>query len=322
MRCKGLKDKCGKEASVYLRFIKRAFCKEHFIEFELKRLRRTIRRFNMIKATQDKIIVALSGGKDSSALLDMLISYYNLVEKAEYRPEIEALHINLGITENNYSQKCLDSIIKLTNSLNVKLHVINLKDKYGFGINDLKSNPNFKNRKICALCGTIKRYLLNKIGIELGGTKVATGHLLDDEVSNLLKNLIFGSKDLLLKMSAYLKSDENTNLLSRIKPLYEISEFETSNYVKLKNIPFISEKCPNASENSFKMKRVSDVLEDKFPNSRYLLMRNFIKYYQPALMLDAKFRSSATSKCKKCGQPTSIDICSFCRIVESFHSKN
>ena len=80
MRCKGLKSKCGVEATVYLRYSGLKLCDEHFIEYELNRMTRTIKRYNMIKATRDKIIIALSGGKDSTALLDMLVGIYNQTE--------------------------------------------------------------------------------------------------------------------------------------------------------------------------------------------------------------------------------------------------
>ncbi|MHA1229857.1 MAG: ATP-binding protein [Candidatus Helarchaeota archaeon] len=320
MKCKGFKSYCGKEVIVYLNYIKRGFCKEHFIEFELKRMARTIKRYNMIKATKDKIMVALSGGKDSTALLDMLVSYYNMVDKVEYRPKIEAIHINLGIDANSYSEKCLNSTTKLCDMLGVPLHIIDLKKEYGFKISDFSQNKKFINRKPCSLCGVVKRYILNKFPRDLGATKIATGHLLDDEVSTLMKNLIYGPVENLIRMSPKLESIKELNLLSRIKPLYEISEFETSNYVKLKNLPYVSDKCPNAITKTMKMKETLEHLEKNFPNSRYFLLRNFNKYYQPAIKSMYSVEIKSTTKCRNCGQPTSIDLCSFCRILEKFNS--
>ncbi|MHA1310191.1 MAG: TIGR00269 family protein [Candidatus Helarchaeota archaeon] len=314
-RCKGLKSTCGKEATVYLGYIRRGFCDEHFIIYEIKRMSRTIKRYNMIKATKDTIFVALSGGKDSSALLDMLISYYNQIEE-KYRPKIEGIHINLGIDINSFSDKSQNIVKKLCKRLNVPLHIIDLKKIYGHNLLEIKKSNQLRSKKICSICGTIKRYLLNKYSMELGATKIATGHLLDDEVALLMKNLIFGSIESLTRMSANLETIKEYNLLAKIKPLYEISEYETLNYVQIKNLPYISEKCPFTNLKSKRMKNVMLDLEKEYPNARYSLLRNFNKYYRTIFKTQNNLDTKTISKCKKCGQPTTMKICSFCRIME------
>ena len=316
MRCKGL---CGKPATVHLKYTKLNLCDNHFIEFELNRMVRTIRRFKLISASRDKIIVALSGGKDSAALLDMLVTHYNRIE-LKYRPKIEALHLDLGIQDNSYSKKSHEKAEYLCKLLEIPFHYIDLKKEYDFTLSEIRKDHPDKLRKICSVCGLIKRYILNRISWELGGTKVATGQLSDDEVSNLMKNLLYNPNELLIRMSAYLESKNDFKMVSRIKPLYEITEFETSQYVKIKNLPYILDKCPYSPKKSMKMKDVMNYLESKFPNSRYNLMRNFIKYYQPAFKTSIEFKETNIDKCKKCGFPTTIEICSFCRLLEKIRS--
>ncbi|MHA1378181.1 MAG: TIGR00269 family protein [Candidatus Helarchaeota archaeon] len=300
MKCKICKD----TANIYLKYCGLKLCKIHFIEYLQKRVKRSIKRYNMVRKN-DIIAVALSGGKDSQALVHILRNLY---------PEpvsLIGLHIDLGI--DSYSQESLKHVKNICKELEVPLHIISIKEEFNFTIDEITKNRRIK-RPICANCGLIKRYVLNFFARKLNTDILATGHVLDDEVTVLLSNLVNNNMTQLKRGGPYLPSTDPT-IIARIKPLYEISEYETSLYVYYNNISCVEIQCPydvNATISSFK--EVTNKMEEIQPGSRYSLLRSYIKNYRNAFQNYKAEEVQELTHCSICGGPTTRDICAFCSL--------
>ena len=129
-----------------------------------------------------KILVALSGGKDSAATVFLLKRFgYN----------VEGLYVDLCV--GDYSKNCLKKIEKLCDNLGIKLHVYNLEKEQGHSMYDVWKKTKKQNLNNCAACGVMKKWVLNRKARELKFDFIATGHNLDDEVETFLINLLKGS---------------------------------------------------------------------------------------------------------------------------------
>jgi len=161
-------------AEVHIPYAKLSLCPKCFLDFYVRRVKRTVEDFGMF--TEDLTVgVAISGGKDSAALLHALHhGYPNL--------RLIALHVNLGIPK--YSAYCQSKVKELAKKLNVELHVFNLYKELKIKIGDFKKTI-FK-KKICSACGTIKRHIFEELAKKTKVEVLATGHNLDDVAGIML----------------------------------------------------------------------------------------------------------------------------------------
>ncbi|MFN3698997.1 MAG: ATP-binding protein [Dictyoglomus sp.] len=295
MRC----IKCKNEASIHIRRHNSAFCKDHFIEYLLGQVEKAIRNFKMFRK-EEKILVAVSGGKDSLALWDILISLGY---------EVDGLHIDLGIGE--YSQRSKEITERYAKNKNLKLYIISIKDLYNLGIREIA----WKNRKTpCATCGVIKRYIMNLTARELGYNVVATGHNLDDEAATLLGNILHWQIDY-IKAQSPIHLEDEVGFARKVKPLYRISEYETSAYCLIKKIEYIIEECPMSIDaQSLIYKEVLNTLENHSPGTKEHFYYGFLEKGQKYFKEEEK--KISLQNCKICEQPTTTEICGFCRQME------
>ncbi len=281
---------CGKDAYVVLRSPKMALCKEHFQEYFERRVESTIKRYHMMDNV-NKLLVAVSGGKDALALV---ISLKNLGY------DFDCLHINLGIA--SYSEKSENIAKKQCEILNKKLHVVDLRSLVGKGIGEVRTR-----RKVCSYCGLTKRYIMNKFAWDMGYDALATGHNLDDEASFIFSNIIHWNVELLARQGPVL--GEGKKLVRKIKPLYEISEFMIEKYADIFGIEYQKESCPySTGAKSIDYKKIINRIEDSSPGTKIGFVRGFLKNRDLF-----KAEEMELKECKICGMPTTSDICSFCR---------
>ncbi len=298
--------RCSAFAEVYLPYARMWLCSRHFTEYVVDRVRATLKRYGMVKLG-DSVLVCVSGGKDSITLLDVLWCL-----RDEFSLDIKVLHVDLGIGE--YSVKCREVVEKVTEKYGIRPVILDVKRVLGMDVGAIARRV---RRSTCSVCGLIKRYLINYVADVLNVSAVATGHTLDDLTMYILKLFITQDLTQLSRLRPYLEGVPEVGLRARIKPLCEVSEFETSTYVKLLSLPHVVARCPyiNPDSMDFKVKEFLNSLEDKSPGLKLSLLRNYLKKLAPILMQYLTESGAEVNRCRVCSQATSSEVCSFCRLV-------
>jgi len=265
---------------------------------------KTIRQFKLLDK-EEKVGVALSGGKDSLTVLHIL----NKLSKENPKIKISAIAIDEGI--HNYRDKTLEKAKDFCNKSNVKLHIFSYKEEFGLTLDEMLK---ILDVKPCSICGVFRRYLLNKKSKELKLTKLATGHNLDDEcqsiMMNQMKNNIHASARLGLKVGLI----HDDKFVQRIKPLYLCTEKEVTTYAFINGLLDEFNECPNVPQ-SFRAK-VRDMLnglENKFPGTKYSIVNSFL---QTLPLLKQQFKYGAIKICRKCSEPSANDVCNACAYLD------
>jgi len=264
-----------------------------------KKVRQTLGKMKLNK--KEKIIVALSGGKDST-----LAAYF----LKKFRYNIEGFHINLGIVK--YSDKCLEKVKQLCRDLNIKCNYYDVKKEMGSSMCYLRSGIQSRAKgqiKNCAICGVIKKWIINKKVRELKADKIATGHNLDDEAQTFLMNIFKGSPQLSANLGVITRNVANKKFIPRIKPLFYIPENEIKKYVNKKKLPVIYEKCPCAID-SYRI-QVRSFLEKLPDKEKQNIIKNFEKLY-PKIK---KTEDPRIRYCEICGEPSRKELCKRCSLM-------
>ena len=214
---------------------RRQFYKAGFENNKLtKRLYRQVGKaigdFNMIE-DQDKVMVCMSGGKDSFALLDILL---DLQARAPVHFDIVA--VNLDQHFPGFPKDILPAYLK---ERNVPFH-IESQDTYSI-IGRLIP----ENKPVCSLCSRLRRGILYRVAGELGATKIALGHHRDDVLETFFLNLFFGSK--LKAMPPKLKTGDGRHIV--IRPLTYVREADIERFAALRDYPVFPENLCGAKEN-------------------------------------------------------------------------
>ncbi|MCS7277531.1 MAG: TIGR00269 family protein [Aquificaceae bacterium] len=292
--------KCGQKAVVLLKHHRIAFCREHYIEWYIRRVEQTIKEFRMF-GKEDKLLVAISGGKDSLSLWDAL---YRLSYSAD------GLYINLGIGE--YSQKSLQACKNFADKRGLKLHVLDLQKE----IATIPQIKEVEKRPACSFCGQLKRYYMNRFARMHGYTVIATGHNLDDESATLFSNVLSWNIEYLARQYPVLP--ESDGLVRKVKPLVKFTEKENALYAFLSGIDYVEEECPFAEgASSIEHKKILSQLEEKSPGTKLRFYMDFIRKFH-ALLGHKEVR---LRPCSLCGEPTVSEVCSVCKLKEKTNLK-
>ncbi|ACV25265.1 tRNA-5-methyluridine(54) 2-sulfurtransferase [Methanocaldococcus fervens] len=289
---------CDKENYIKLKSPNMYLCKEYFVEYFENRVKKSIEKYKMLNK-DEKILVAVSGGKDGHAAAWVL-------KKLGYN--IELFHINLGIKD--FSEISLETVKKLAEKLEVPLHVVNLKDITGKTMEDVRG-------KKCSICGTTKRYLMNKFGYENGFDVIVTGHNLDDEVSFILNNILNWNIRYLAKHEPVLPAHDK--FLKKVKIFFEIEEELILKYAEAEGIPFTTAKCRFAEKAiTLKHRAYFNELEKERPNIKYQFLSGYMKNRHLFKVEDENFQFR---ECEVCGMTSAGRICSFCRVWKLYKKK-
>ncbi len=282
---------CGGKAVINLRYAGKRLCKTCFIRLFEKRVKKTIRELYPVKRG-DRLIVGLSGGKDSTVVLHMMA-------KLPLPPrEIIAITIDEGI--EGYRDKGLEAAKNIAKEYGVEHKVFRYKNEVGMSLDKIME---FSKEPACSHCGVLRRTLLNKAVKELGGDLLVTGHNLDDAVQSCFMNLIRNEPS---KIASFIKQKETKGFVKRIKPLVSSPEKEVALYAMLHNMPIDSEECPYARFSlRAHVRKMINELEEKYPGTKFKIFQS---------MLNIKSEDDREFKlCEHCGSPSSGKICMFCK---------
>jgi len=300
---------CKKE-SIYFRINEgHHYCKNHFLNNIEKRVKRTIRINNLIE-NGDRIVVATSGGKDSANALFLLKRIF------ESNPKIEIFAITLDEGIKGYRDKSVKKSESLCKKLGVKQYIFSFKKVFGFTIDELSKKI---KSGYCGGCGLLRRYLLNKKVRELGATKLATGHNLDDECQSILMNILKGDLLRLVRTGPIPQIVRHQRFVTRIKPLIMIPENESILYGEINKISAYPKKCSYSVDNPLRgeTRKFLNSLEETSPGIKYSLYESALKI-KPFIV--GKFKQGKIGTCKKCGEPSSQSICKVCQFLNNLSS--
>jgi tRNA-5-methyluridine54 2-sulfurtransferase len=309
MKCKT----CGEKAVVNMRQHKLALCKEHYLEWIPEQTARFIKKYWMF-GPDEKVLVAVSGGKDSLSLWDIL-------HRLGY--SVDGMYIGLGIEEGiGYSDESHRLTEKFASERGLKLHVVDVQKEYGHSIPMLADLSHRGQGRPCSVCGVVKRHEMNRIARDLGYDVLATGHNLDDEAAVLFGNTLTWSKEYLLRQGPVLP--EHDGLARKVKPLCRFYEKEMTAYAMLRGIEYIYEECPfSVGSTSISYKELLNRLENERPGAKLSFYLNFLDARQNGLFAeDVTPTTPPLFNCPTCGQPTMYEgKCSFCRLIEKANSQ-
>ncbi|WPX09030.1 TIGR00269 family protein [Anaerocellum danielii] len=297
--------RCKKKGVIYLKRHNAAFCQECFLYYYKNQVKKNIKRHRMFDK-KDKVLVVISGGKDSMALWHILASEgYN----------VTGMYINLGIGQ--YSDKSQQVVESFAQKNGLELIVKDIKKEYGLDIYRLSK---LLKRSTCSVCGSIKRYLFNKVAYDCWFSVVATGHNLDDEAATLLGNVLSWEEGYLARQSPVLDST-HPKLVKKVKPLYTLTERENLYYVLINKIEFLHDECPHAvGARSILYKEVLNKLEEESPGTKQRFITSFLekgrRHFQDV------YANVDLRECKLCGQVTTTEVCSFCRFISISNSQS
>jgi uncharacterized protein (TIGR00269 family) len=296
---------CGGQAAYSIEHAKMMLCQDCFIKYYEKKIYNTIMKHGMLRGARN-VAVAVSGGKDSMALLTAMSK---LVPEKFPNIKLVAIHINLGI--EGYSEKCQEIVKMVCEGLGVEYVIHDLLGREGYRILDLKSTP--LGRRICGACGTVKRYLMNRLAYEIGADRLATGHNLDDIVELLFEFYLKGSVEDLVRVRPVSWSD-NPKLVTKIKPLIELTERENTYYAMAQGIPLLDVACPLAEgSRMLRRKKLIGLIEREIPGFKHMFYKSHVKRILPRL--EKTVPEPSLMECEKCGMPSLSNTCSYCKLV-------
>jgi uncharacterized protein (TIGR00269 family) len=302
VKCK----RCQGRAEVQLRAHNAAFCRPCYVFFFRRQVERAIESHEML-ARQERVLVAVSGGKDSLALWDVL---------AELGFDTTGLYVGLGIGE--YSDRSFEKVDAFARERSLPLRVVKL-DEEGPGI-AVPAVAAATRRPPCSACGTMKRHHFDAAAIDGGFDVLATGHNLDDEAARLLGNVLRWQQDHLARQRPVLPPT-HAKFVRKVKPLFLVSEYETAVYAFMRGIDYIVEECPNAAgATQLLYKEALDRLEHASPGTKLSFVKEFVRRGQPAFAAAASTERDA-QVCESCGMPSYGAVCSFCSLVREVETK-
>ncbi len=252
-----------------------------------------------------KVIVAASGGKDSTTLMHVLNSM-------GHKPE--ALHIDLSI--GSYSDTNLSNLRRFCSSEDIRLNVVSIRDMIGTRVCYIRSllKEAGNSMSSCAICGVLKRSILNREARRMGGSVLAVGHNLDDEAQTALMNFLNGTISMGQNSGPVLRGP-GRGFVPRVKPLFFTPEAEIREYSQSMGFPVLYDKCPCSldTQRAF-LRDFLNRVEDRFPGTKLRIVKNFSSM-QP--LLSKALDRGDVMECGSCGEPSVKEVCNACAILGS-----
>lgn len=296
MKCR----RCRQPAVIDVRRHNAGFCGDCFLHHCREQVRRAIHDHEMI-GDGDRVLVAVSGGKDSLGL-------WHLLRDLGY--DADGLYVGLGI--GDYSDESGRFARDFARREGARLVEVDLPADFGF---DVPEGSRVAHRAPCSACGLSKRHVFNAAAIEGGYDVVATGHNLDDEAAVLFGNVLRWETGYLGRQYPVLPAAPG--FVRKVKPLVRMGEREMAAYCVLAGIEYIIEECPMAEGNRhLGYKEALNAIEERSPGSKAAFLFGFLERAHHRFTGDAEEERTDLAPCTHCGAPTPGDVCAFCRMRE------
>jgi len=295
--------KCGGRPFFTRRYSGEVLCEGCFAGSVVEKTRRTIVRYRMIQRG-DRVGVAVSGGKDSLALLRILSDL-----KEWHGAELVAISVDEGVA--GYRDEALAHARSVTSELGVEHHVVTYEELFGFTLDKALDWKGERNTSSCSLCGVFRRRAIDEAASEAKASVVATAHNLDDYVQTFLMNLLHGDVGRLGWLDPSYEGSDFP--MRRVKPFMEIYEEEIALFAYRSGIPFQSVSCPYMHEGL--RSDVRDYLNEMEAN--HPGMKNVL--FNSALDVISHYGGKSEKRsvpCTSCGKPSSAGRCSVCRMKD------
>jgi len=292
--------KCERPAAIFQPYSGMYLCKEHLIDDVTRKVKRDIRKYNLRPGT---IAVALSGGKDSSALLHLLHKIFAPSRKIR----IIAITVDEGIS--GYREKTIENASNLASDLEIPHTIVSFEGAFGRTLDDLMKES---DRPPCSVCGALRKNLLNRTAKQLGASHLAIGHNLDDEAQTILINHLRGDIRRLVRLS-HVGGRVQPGLVPRIKPLRHVPESEVVAYAGAVGLSVCPKECPYMDEAYRLGVRVFlREFEDLHPGTKHGIVRGFDKMIGA---LGDAYPAASLVPCRVCGEPCTDGLCQACKML-------
>ncbi len=298
-----------REAFFFRPYSGERLCKKCFVGSIEGKVKATIAKYKMFNF-DDKIAVAVSGGKDSASLLHILAK----IECHHPKASLVAVTVDEGI--KGYRDEALKIAVENCKKLGIEHHVISFKELYGFTLDEIVCRIKRKSENEltpCAYCGVLRRKALNLAARRVEANKIATAHTLDDETQTILLNIFHGDV-LRIAREKPVTDEVHPKLVQKVKPFCEVLEKESALYAYVQKIKFQSVPCPYATtalRNDIRL--MLNRMEEKHTGVKFTVFRS-IERIRPAL--EALADKEGLSECGECGAPTTNIVCRTCQMLK------
>ena len=297
-------DRCDDVAVFVRKYSGESLCSKCFTNSLARKTAKTISKYRMIK-NDDLVAVAVSGGKDSLVLLDIL----NQMSKS-HNFRIHAITIDEGIP--GYRDEALDIVRDFCGKLGVEFSVFSYKTLFDITLNEALDMRENEKTSSCSICGTLRRRAMDHAANKIGADVIATAHNLDDNLQTYIINMLSGD----ITKIGWMNPDYGNNTPRKIKPFAEIYESEIVFYAFTNDIPFQTEPCPHMNEGiRTEIREFLNSLEGQHAGIKNNLHRSVTKISD---MVRQEADKKIKTKCSNCGADCTGKTCSVCSMVSQF----
>ena len=298
-------DHCGAAAEVELEYSRQSLCGTCFTRVFERRVWKANQQYKMLKRGET-VVVGVSGGKDSSALLYIL-------DKMAKQIGFTIIPVLVDEGIHGYRTKAIAKAEELCEKLGLKLERVSYKGEFGKTMDEVieARNSGKISGKACSFCGVFRKKSLNDAALRFNASKLAVGHNADDIVQTFLMNLLRAEPQRNARFG--IVDEEQDGFVPRIKPLVYNTEKETALYCIVNDLPFYLGACPYSIE-AFRgeVKDFLNETEEKYPGIKFNLLHSFMETREA--MQNAVQEVKSPSKCGKCSSPSSGVLCKACEI--------
>ncbi|AJM91335.1 TIGR00269 family protein [Nitrosopumilus piranensis] len=296
MKCDG----CENSAVYTRKYSGQKLCSECFSNSIVRKTAKTISKHKMIQ-NDELVAVAVSGGKDSLALLKII---HEMSSTHNFR--IKAITIDEGIP--GYRNEALEIVEKFCGELGVEHKIYSYKDLFELTLDEALDLRENEKTSSCSICGTLRRRAIDHAAKDIGADVIATGHNLDDILQTFVINMLSGDTNKI----GWMDPDTSSNSLRKIKPFCEIYESEIVFYAFTNDIPFQSEPCPHMNEGiRTEIREFLNSLEKQHSGIKNNLYKSVLRVSN--IVKESNYKEKMS--CKKCGSDCTGNVCAVCNMV-------